>query len=334
MSALTNPPTDPASSDALDRSVRDCSDTDTPRLPADDFRLDIWASRPPTVEVLAAGPSATVQDLGRPGLGELGVGTSGALDRPSLRLANRLVGNPEPHAAIEATFGGLRVRFTHAALVAVTGAPCPVSVRGRCEGMYAPIHVYAGDELWLGTPTSGMRSYLAVRGGIEVPMVLGARATDTLAGLGPARLAPGSALRIGTRTLAYPNVGLAPQPRYPGRPVLRVLPGPRQDWFVDGALAALCDRGGYEVTAQSNRIGIRLSGPTLAHRHVRELPPEPTVTGALQVPPAGQPILFLADHPVTGGYPVIAVVHPDDVPLAAQARPGQRIQFARGPSER
>jgi biotin-dependent carboxylase-like uncharacterized protein len=324
-------PTDPASTDSHHGSVNGLRNARTlraPRPPADDFRLDIWASRPPCIEVLTSGPSATVQDLGRPGLGELGVGSSGAADQPSLRLANRLVGNPEGHAAIETTFGGLQVRFTSAALIAVSGAPCPLSVSGRSEGMYSPIYVYAGDELLLGSPTSGMRSYLAVRGGIEVPVVLGSRATDTLAGLGPAPLAAGSALTIGTRALEYPNVGLAPQPRYPGRPVLRVLPGPRDDWFVDGALAALCDRGGYEVTPHSNRIGIRLAGPELAHRRVRELPPEPTVTGALQVPPAGQPILFLADHPVTGGYPVIGVVHPDDVPLAAQARPGQQIQFA------
>lgn len=323
-------PIDPPSTDARRGFANGRSKLGVPRAPrrpADDFRLEIWSSRPPCVEVLATGPSATVQDLGRPGLGELGVGPSGAVDQPSLRLGNRLVGNPEGHAAIETTLGGLHVRFTSAALIAVTGAPCPLSVSGRPEGMYSSVHVYAGEELVLGTPTNGMRSYLAVRGGIEVPVVLGARATDTLAGLGPAPLAPGSVLAIGIRVLDYPNIGLAPQPRYPGRPVLRVLPGPRDDWFVDGALAALCDRDGYEVTPHSNRIGIRLAGPELAHRWVRELPSEPTVTGALQVPPAGQPILFLADHPVTGGYPVIGVVHPDDVPLAAQARPGQRIRF-------
>ncbi|WP_028934949.1 biotin-dependent carboxyltransferase family protein [Pseudonocardia spinosispora] len=282
------------------------------------------------MEVLATGPSATIQDVGRPGLAELGVGASGAVDRHSLRLANRLVGNPENNAAIEATFGGLTVRFTRAALIAVTGAPCPMTVTGgasRGVGMYTPMHVYAGTELRLGMPTEGMRTYLAVRGGIAVPLVLGARATDTLAGLGPAPLEPGSMLRIGTQTAEYPNVDLAPQRAYPDRPVLRVLPGPRDHWFVDDALATLCARDGYEVTAQSNRIGIRLAGPALRHRHVRELPPEPTVEGALQVPPAGQPILFLADHPVTGGYPVIGVVHPDDLWIAAHARPGQRLRF-------
>lgn len=302
-----------------------------PRRRHDDFRLDTWATRPPCIEVLATGPSATVQDLGRPGLAEFGVGPSGAADRPSLQLANRLVGNPEGHAAVEITFGGLGLRFTRAALIAFTGAPCPLRVgepgAGRAAGMYAPIYVYAGDEVHVGPPSRGMRSYLAVRGGIAVPPVLGARATDTLSGLGPASLEVGSLLPIGDRALDYPNVDLAPQSTYPDVPVLRVVPGPRERWFVDNALTALCDPGGYEVTAESNRIGMRLAGPMLRHRYVRELPPEATLDGALQVPPAGQPILFLTDHPVTGGYPVIAVVHPDDLPMAAQARPGQRIRF-------
>ncbi|WP_245645157.1 biotin-dependent carboxyltransferase family protein [Pseudonocardia acaciae] len=285
----------------------------------------------PCIEVLATGPAATIQDLGRPGLAELGVGESGAADRPALRLANRLVGNPERHAAVEITFGGLAVRFGRAALVAVAGAPCPLRVRRagteRAAGMYAPIYVHAGDEVHVGPAGLGMRSYLAVRGGIDVPPVLGSRATDTLAGLGPAPLEVGSLLPIGDRALDYPRVDVAPQPAYPDRPVLRVVPGPREHWFARGALAALYDSGGYEVTAESNRIGMRLSGPRLCRRDSRELPPEATVTGALQVPPAGQPILFLADHPVTGGYPVIAVVHPDDLPMAAQARPGRRVRF-------
>lgn len=297
----------------------------------DEFRLDVWAARPPCVEVLATGPQATIQDLGRSGLAGLGVGRSGAADQPSLRLANRLVGNPETHAAIEVTFGGLAVRFTRAALVAVTGAPCPItprnSPRRHGAGMYAPLHVYAGTELHLGPPSHGMRSYLAVCGGIAVPPVLGSRATDTLARLGPPPLAPGSVLPIGDHRYECPAIDLAPQPSLPDLPTLRALPGPRDHWFAGEALAALCHRDGYLVTPRSNRVGMRLDGPELVRRDQRELPPEPTVAGALQVPPVGQPILFLTDHPVTGGYPVIAVVHRDDLPLAAQARPGQRIRF-------
>ncbi|HEY9417378.1 MAG TPA: biotin-dependent carboxyltransferase family protein [Pseudonocardia sp.] len=279
------------------------------------------------LEVLAAGPGATVQDLGRNGYGELGVGRSGAADRPALRLANRLVGNTEQHAGLEITFGGLGVRFTRTSLVAVTGALGPLTAGGRAEGTCAPFHVRAGEELIVGTPVQGMRSYLAVRGGVAVTPVLGSRSTDTLAGLGPPPLEPGAVLPVGATALGYPNVDLAPRPAHPGRPELRVIPGPREDWFVPDALDRLCGTGGYRVSAESDRVGMRLDGPVLERRGPGELPPEACVPGALQVPPFGQPILFLADHPVTGGYPVIGVVHPDDLPLAAQTRPGQYIRF-------
>lgn len=278
------------------------------------------------IEVVRPGPLATVQDLGRAGLGHLGVGESGAADRRSLRLANRLVGNSEPAAGIETTLGGLVAWFERAALVALTGAPCPVRVDARAVDMYAPVPLRAGQTLTLGTPSAGLRTYVAVRGGIDVPPVLGARATDTLAGLGPARLAPGTRLPIGTARAGDPVVDYAPQRPYTDEVVLRVIPGPRDDWFVDGAVDALCSTP-YTVTSDCDRIGMRLDGPVLTRRIPAELKSEATVTGALQVPPSGQPILFLADHPVTGGYPVIAVVADEDVHLAAQARPGQRLVF-------
>ncbi|WP_086823980.1 biotin-dependent carboxyltransferase family protein [Allokutzneria sp. NRRL B-24872] len=279
------------------------------------------------ITIVDPGPQALVQDMGRPGLAKLGVGCSGAADRRSLALANRLVGNPETLAGVEITFGGLVARFAEPALVAVTGAPCSVKVGARATDMYSPIHVRAGDELRLGRPSAGLRSYLAVRGGVDVPPVLGSRATDLLSGLGPEPLAAGAVLPIGVSTEDYPGVDLAPQAPYPAEPELRVLPGPRANWFTDDALQALCGDA-YEVSPSSNRIGVRLSGPVLRRREPdRELPPEAMVLGALQVPPSGQPILFLADHPVTGGYPVIGVVEPQDLHLAAQLRPGQRIRF-------
>ncbi|SDM83749.1 5-oxoprolinase subunit C family protein [Allokutzneria albata] len=279
------------------------------------------------ITIVTPGPQALVQDMGRPGLAELGVGRSGAADRRSLALANRLVGNPETHAGIEITFGGLVARFARPALVAVAGAPCPVRAGERAAAMYGPIWVRAGDELRLGRPSAGLRSYLAVRGGIDVPQVLGSRATDLMSGLGPDPLAAGAVLPIGVSTEDFPAVDIAPQAPYREEPVLRVLPGPRADWFTENALESLCG-GHYEVSPASNRIGVRLTGPVLGRREPdRELPPEAMVLGALQVPPSGQPILFLADHPVTGGYPVIGVVEPEDLPLAAQVRPGQRIRF-------
>ncbi|GAB2457432.1 5-oxoprolinase subunit C family protein [Streptosporangium sandarakinum] len=297
---------------------------------------------PRVVEVVAPGPYATVQDLGRPGLGHLGVPCSGAADAPSLRLANRLVGNPEDAAGIELTFGGACLRFPAGAWVAVTGAPCPLTLRlpegadgsegpGSPErpgaaGPYAPVWVPSGGELRVGTPTAGLRTYVAVRGGLDVPAVLGSRSTDALSGLGPAPLAPGLRLPLGPAAGLPPIVvDAAPPPPVP-RGVLRVLPGPRDDWFAPDALEALC-AAPYQVSRHSNRVGVRLTGTALRRVRDDELPSEGMVAGAVQVPPSGQPIVFLADHPPTGGYPVIAVVASADLPVAAQLRPGDRVWF-------
>ncbi|WP_433500185.1 biotin-dependent carboxyltransferase family protein [Sphaerimonospora sp. CA-214678] len=284
------------------------------------------------LEVLATGPLTTVQDLGRPGRAHLGVGRSGAADRGALRLGNRLLANPEGAAALEVTLGGLRVRARGHLVVALTGAPCPATVveasgRGRVIGHQSVEHLPDGATLWLGVPVRGLRTYLAVRGGLAVPEVLGSRSTDTLAGLGPERPSPGSLLPVGPPPPVHPTVDLAPLP-WPdlGELVLELLPGPRDDWFRPGALRALCAEP-YEVTADSDRVGIRLRGPRLERLRDGELPSEGMVPGALQVPPSGRPTLFLADHPVTGGYPVIAVVRDRDVDRAAQARPGQRVRF-------
>ncbi|WP_433871918.1 biotin-dependent carboxyltransferase family protein [Saccharopolyspora sp. CA-218241] len=279
------------------------------------------------LEVLATGPLATVQDLGRPGLADIGVGPSGAADRGALRLANRLLGNDEGAAAVEVTFGGLELRAHRAVTVAVTGAPCPVAVDGRSAAVNAPVRLAAGARLRLGTPGTGLRSYLAVRGGLDVEPVLGSRATDVLAGLGPDPLAPGTWLPVGPPPERFPVVDVAPVPAHPaGELVLRVHPGPRDDWFTEDALRALLTSR-YEVTADCDRVGMKLAGPELPRRRTDELPSEGMVSGALQVPPSSRPTLFLADHPVTGGYPVIAVVTAADVDKAAQAPPGQRIRF-------
>lgn len=281
------------------------------------------------VEIVEPGALATVQDRGRPGHAALGVGRSGAADRASLDLGNRLVGNPVDAAAIEVTLGGLRVRAHGDLVVALTGAPCPADAGGRGVGPNAPTHLPDGDVLTVRPPASGLRTYLCVRGGIEVEPVLGSRSTDVLAGLGPPPLATGSRLPVGPAPRTQPNVDQAPVAAPPAGDVeLRVMPGPRADWFTADALDALCSAS-YEVTPESNRVGSRLDGPHLGRRREDELPSEGMAHGSLQVPPSGQPTLFLADHPVTGGYPVIAVVVGDDLDAAAQARPGQRIRFRR-----
>ena len=284
------------------------------------------------LEVLSPGVLSTVQDLGRPDLGAVGVGHAGAADVPALRLANRVLSNPESAAAIEVTLGGLEVVARGGVSLTLTGAPCALTVDGRAHGPYGVVWVPDGATLRLAPPTAGLRSYLAVRGGIDVPPVLGSRSTDTLSGIGPAPLAAGDRLPIGRATTAHAGVDVVPV-RIPegGDVTLRLMEGPRADWFTDAGRSALLS-GAYEVTADSNRVGMRLSGPVLERARDDELPSEGTVCGALQVPPSGQPTLFLADHPVTGGYPVIAVVVPADVPRAAQVRPGQHIALRRVPS--
>ncbi|WP_157246330.1 biotin-dependent carboxyltransferase family protein [Nonomuraea typhae] len=277
------------------------------------------------IDVLRPGPYTTVQDLGRPGFAHLGVPRSGAADLPSLRLANRLVGNPEGAAGLELTFGGAHLAFRTGAWVAVTGASCPVSGAGAA-GMGAPFWVPAGAGLRFGTPATGLRTYLAVRGGIAVEPVLGSRSTDSLSGLGPEVLRAGTLLPVGPAH-GQPEITVDVAPSRPvGGAVLRVVPGPRTDWFVPGALRELCGRP-YEVSQDSNRVGVRLRGPKLERARDGELPSEGMVAGAIQVPPSGQPIVFLADHPPTGGYPVIGVVRAADLPVAAQLRPGGDVRF-------
>ena len=275
-----------------------------------------------TLRVVGTGLLTTVQDAGRPGQGALGIGRSGAADRASYALANRLVGNPEDAAALEVTFGGLVLRAQSDVLVVTTGA--------RCAGPWphlAPMRVRAGDELRLGPPATGLRTYVAVRGGLDVAPVLGSRSTDLLSGLGPPVVRAGDLLPVGTTLQPMPSVDLAPV-REPaeGEVVLNVCPGPRRDWFPDYAWAALTGSA-WTVTGQSDRVGLRLDGPALARERDGELPSEGMVRGAVQVPPSGQPVLFLADHPVTGGYPVIGCVQDDDVDLAAQLRPGQSLRL-------
>ncbi|MEU6579090.1 biotin-dependent carboxyltransferase family protein [Streptomyces sp. NPDC046805] len=286
------------------------------------------------MEILAPGPLATVQDFGRPGWSRLGLSSSGAADFRSLALANRLVGNTEDAAGIEATWGGLRIRAhcrrvdgrTSIVYVSLTGAPCPIDVNGRPAAWCGPIALRDGDVLTLGAPTSGLRTYLAVRGGLAVPPVLGSRSTDLLSGTGPAPLAAGDRLAVGQPVAPMPGVDLAPCTAPPEQFLLRVWPGPRSDWFTQASLRELLTAS-WQATSRSNRVGLRLSGPPLTRCREEELPAEGMVSGALQVPPSGQPVLFLTDHPVTGGYPVVAVVHGDDLPLAGQIPPGASIRF-------
>lgn len=277
------------------------------------------------LEVLSTGPQALVEDLGRPGMAASGVGRSGAADRAALRLANRLVANPEDAAGIEVVLGGLAVRAGAWLTVALTGAPAPAHRDGTPVPTNAVLTLRPGQVLRLGVPQVGLRSYLAVRGGIDVEPVLGSRSTDVLAGLGPPALAPGAVLPVGPEPQAVPLVEVAPVAGPTSGPVLlRAIPGPRASYLADPT--ALADIT-WTASSRSDRIGMRLEGGRLRRDGDRELPSEGMVRGAVQVPPGGEPVLFLADHPVTGGYPVAAVLLDVDVDRAAQVRPGQQVRF-------
>jgi biotin-dependent carboxylase-like uncharacterized protein len=276
--------------------------------------------------VVRAGALTTVQDLGRPGYAHLGVPHSGALDEPAHRLANRLVGNPVTAATLETTLSGCTVRPSRPLVVAVTGAPCPVRVDGGPAAWGAPVRVPAGAVLDVGAATRGLRSYVAVSGGVDVEPVLGSRSTDLLSGLGPAPLADGDTLPVGPPTGHTEATDVLAGPGPAPVLVLPLSPGPRDDWFTDGALGTLAT-GAYTVSPASNRIGLRTLGPRLGRARSGELPSEGMVLGAVQVPPDGRPVVFLADHPTTGGYPVIGVVARTALAAAAQAAPGTPIRF-------
>ena len=312
-----------------------------------------------TLRIDDPGPACTVQDLGRPGLARLGVGRSGAADRSALIAANRLVGNADGAAALEVTLGGLRVTALAGCVVAVGGAAVPITVRGADASRSEPgpvVQLAAGDQLRLGRPHHGLRSYLAVHGGFDVPEVLGSRSTDTLSGLGPLPVAAGDELPVGrvrggsrlpepdfdhenlhqlcgvsrafvgvSRADSHDRNAAAPtDPDDPPR--LDLILGPRDDWFTDAAMETLVTSE-WLVGRNTDRVGMQLDGPALERRITTELPSEGMVPGAIQVPLSGRPVVFLADHPVTGGYPVIAVLSTAAVDLAAQLRPGRRSGF-------
>jgi biotin-dependent carboxylase-like uncharacterized protein len=277
------------------------------------------------IVVEQTGALATLQDLGRPGLAHLGVPPSGAADRAAHRLANRLVGNVESAATIESTLGGLVLRTDQLVWVAVTGPATRLLVNGRPTASHTPVALAAGGRLTVEAPAQGVRNYLAVRGGFEVPLVLGSRSTDVLSNLGPAPLRPGTQLVVGRPDRPMPGVEQAPPP--PRRTRLEVSPGPRRDWFTEEAWLALTGEP-WTANANSNRVAVRLDGPRLQRAVTDELPPEGLIRGAIQVPLSGRPIVFLADHPVTGGYPVIAVLSDQGCDDAAQLRPGDEVWFS------
>ena len=305
------------------------SNTPAPK-PAASVQTDTGSS----IEIVSLGLPPVFQDLGRAGQAGQGISVSGAADRASFKAANRIVGNPANTTALEITLGGISFRMRGQGVMALTGATAAISITGadgrRISGPHhTAIALDDGDVVSLGTPEAGMRSYLALRGGFDIAPVLGSAATDTLAQIGPAAPVVGDVVAIrpaATGSLVATEEPSFAMPSATETVVLDVVMGPRTDWFTDAAVENFLSQE-WSVTPQSSRVGIRLSGDALERSNTGELPSEATVRGALQVPASGQPVLFLADHPLTGGYPVIANVAGHHLDLAGQIPVGAKIRF-------
>ncbi|MBX9629264.1 MAG: biotin-dependent carboxyltransferase family protein [Burkholderiales bacterium] len=300
------------------------------------------------IQIEHPGLLSTLQDLGRTGLQHLGVPVNGAMDETSHRMANLLVGNAEEEATLEITLSGPRLHFQEDAVIAVCGANMAPMIDGEPLPMWRPVRVRAGVRLLFGRPQIGCRAYLAVAAGFDVPAVMGSRATAVRGAYGGFN---GRALRKGDvlplrspeeahtarwvgllahkqSRFAYPNWSVS-RHKMPYRVVpqpLRILPGRHWQNFPVVMREQLVEAE-YRVGNDSDRMGYRLSGPALDARRSHDVLSEGMVTGAVQVPPGGQPIILMADHQTTGGYPVIAVVIGVDLPVVAQLAPGDTLRF-------
>ena len=279
------------------------------------------------IDVVEAGRHSSIQDRGRPGFERFGISPGGVADWFAAAVANRLVGNAPDAALIEATVSGPTLRWEREMTIAITGADCPDASLPSWRATQAD----AGSVLRLGPLEAGLRSYVAIRGGIEVPVVLGSRSlcASGAFGGGPGRsLRMGDRLAIGAMEEAVPLQDLWPlSHRLPlrGPWEVHVIPGPEAGAFDRSALLRLSSTACL-VTPAIDRMGVRLDTPGL-HLEAAEVLTTPMTAGAIQVTPSGGLIALLADHPTTGGYPVIATVISADLPLLAQARPGDTMRF-------
>ena len=290
-------------------------------------------SGPPVqmIRVLDPGPQTTVQDAGRRGHMRYGIPPSGPVDHRSFVLANRLVGNPDGAAALEFTLMGPRLRAETPCSIAVTGADAPVTLNDAPVPAWTTLALGAGDVVKIGAARGGVRGYVAVAGGIEVPPVLGSRATylrgrmGGMHGRGLARedLLPFGAAPTPRRRTVPPEA----RPQWGGEAVLRVVLGPQADRFTEAGIAAFLGSA-YEVLPQSDRMGARLNGARIAHARGHDIISDGIALGAVQVPGDGQPIVLLVDRQSTGGYTKIATVCSFDIARVGQAKPGQRLRFA------
>ena len=288
-------------------------------------------ARLPRMEVIDAGLLTLYQDLGRPGVGDLGVTPSGAADRAAAATANVAVGNPRGATVLE-NIGGIKLHALTDTVICVTGATARVRLGEMPVHLARPVLVTAGHTVTVDPATVGMRNYVAIRGGIIAESELGSAATDVLSGLGPDPVTTGDVIGVLPRSTGMTDAQLANPLRVressdgKTRATLRCVLGPRDDWFGDNVSAFLDTE--WTVTSDSNRVGLRLDGEeTIERVKDGELPSEGMVAGSIQIPPNGKPVVFLRDHAVTGGYPVIATVLEEDIDIAAQLPPGARVNF-------
>ena len=301
-----------------------------------------------TATVQRAGFLTSVQDLGRTGFRQFGVSASGALDSFALRVANLLVGNDEGAAGLEITLGGFRLRFEDERIVAWCGGEFDVKLGSRALPAGHVAHLQAGDELKFGRPQTGCRCWLAISGGIDVPVVLGSRSTDLRAnfgGLEGRTLRNGDQLPLGEfrrsstfaratadesspaagiSSWAGPHDWVSPAKRYP---VVRFIRGVDWNRFDDVAIQRFTIHE-FSVSPDSDRMGVRLDGPELKRDKQSDLISEAVAPGTIQVPPNGKPILLLGDCQTIGGYPKIAHVITVDLGIAAQLRAGDSVRFS------
>ena len=289
----------------------------------------------PLFTITAPSLQMLIQDEGRLNQTNIGVGVAGAMDLSAMHSANRIVGNPTDTPVIEVLNGGLKAKMQHAGVIAVAGAISNIRVKfadGQTADFasYQPIDLDEGDEFQIQPPTAGLRNYLAVRGGIDVEPVLNSASFDSLAVLGPEPLKLGDSIyqgQVKAANISVNEVGKSDLPKAGEVVELDIVMGPRTDWFEQDSIELLCQQE-WLVTNESNRVGLRLSGEQpLTRKITHELESEGTCIGALQIPPSGQPVLFMNDHPLTGGYPVIASVAKHHWDLVAQIPAGCRIKF-------
>jgi biotin-dependent carboxylase-like uncharacterized protein len=288
----------------------------------------------PTIRITGPGPFTTVQDHGRHGRGHQGVARSGAFDQRAYQLANRLAGNVESAPVLEVLLGPIEFVALSSLVFAAAGTNAPIDIvtsngGTRTGAINAAVAVRIGDRVTIGVPTVGLRTYVSFRGGLEFEPILGSCSYDSLGLIGPPPLSANQEIRIATSVESAPQFESVPVRGVAdnnGIAVVALRLGPRHDWLLDDATGVLSSAV-WSIDGASNRTGIRLAGTPLARRP-GDLPSEAMITGAVQLPPSGLPIVLGPDGGTTGGYPVIGVVSRAGLDILAQRRPGEQVQFS------